>query len=133
VEEKMASPDDPKVCKIGYVTGVLSSGFIYGDRFDTMNKCCDTFSEWFSVTGDRKYSGFSFRHMVDLEVRDGLCFGSYHGKTTLTVRIRGYEEEVKFCPFCGAKIVIENTKRIRLKERTKTIPDGYDEAAVIVD
>lgn len=120
-------PQPTKVCKIEYATGSLANGIIYGDRFDKLSECCLHFGRWFNNTGNIKCTSFNKRRNGD---KDGFNFAARGGELKLCLRIGGNEGEIRFCPFCGAKVEVTQTKIIHLKERSKQVPDGFDETDV---
>lgn len=117
----------PKVCKIEYVTGCYTQGIVYGNRFDKLIECCTEFKRWFNDTGNTKCASFNAGRNED---EDGFNFTTRGGELKLCLRIRGKETEIKFCPFCGAKVEVIQTKMVQLEERLKQVPDGFNETNV---
>lgn len=117
----------PKVCKIEYVTGCYTQGIVYGNRFDKLIECCTEFKRWFNGTGNTKCTSFNGGRNED---KDGFNFATRGGELKLYLRARGIESEIKFCPFCGAKVEVIQTKMVKLKERLKQVPEGFDETNV---
>ena len=109
---------------VGY-THAFICGHSYGERFDRLEGCCDKFEYWFVHTGNTKYRSFNSRYP---EERSGINLTT-RGVLSLILRLKDpfYEDWIKFCPFCGAKIVLKCTKSVELKPKTKEVPDGYEE------
>jgi len=36
-------------------------------------------------------------------------------------------QKIEHCPFCGDLIEVKETARVKLKNGTKTVPNGYEE------
>ncbi len=117
----------PKVCKIEYAAGCYTQGIVYGNRFDKLIECCLWFGRWFNNTGNTKCASFNGGRNED---RDGFNLATRGGELKLCLRARGIESEINFCPFCGAKVEVIQTKMVQLKKRTKEVFDGYDETDV---
>ncbi len=115
-----------KVCKIEYATGCYTQGIVYGNRFDKLAECCAEFGRWWNSTGNTKRTSFNTMY----EDEDGFNFTTRGGELKLCLRMSGREGEIKFCPFCGAKVEVIQTKVVQLRKRLKQVPDGFDETDV---
>jgi hypothetical protein len=116
-----------KKCVIGYKTAIRN-GKIFSQSFYELKPCCQTFSLWFNQGLARKKQSFP-------ETPDGMNLKlGWENKTVIlhlnTSASTFIEDEVKFCPFCGAKIEIKEAIKVRLIERFKRISDGYDEEVI---
>lgn len=120
---------DSRTCTIKYTTSFLE-GLAYGERFNGLDNCCDLFREWFFITGNSKVTSFNSVNepTSDPRGKNGFLLVGRGNKFSLFLRNGNSETEIKFCPFCGAKVLMQNTKRVNLKNKTKTVPDGFDES-----
>lgn len=110
---------------VGYTHAFTSYGHSYGERFDSLKNSCEKFQAWFTHTGNTKFRSFNSRGS---EERAGINL-IQRGGISLILRLTDpvTEDHLKFCPFCGAELVLKCTKSIELKPKTKEIPDGYEE------
>ncbi|MBI2064861.1 MAG: hypothetical protein HYT62_02265 [Candidatus Yanofskybacteria bacterium] len=109
---------------VGY-THAFTCGHNYGERFDRLKNCCEKFQAWFTQTGNTKHRSFNSRYP---EERAGINLVQ-RGGISLVLRLTdpAYEDDLNFCPFCGAEIVLKCTKSVELRPKTKQVPDGYEE------
>lgn len=121
-------------CLIGYKVATIN-GRLYGHVFDQLISCCTKFRRWFENTGSSKIS--SFNHPRERE-RNGfnLVYRVVHFK--LVIRIDPIssgsgllEDEMRFCPFCGAEVEVRCTKSVVLTKRMKEVFDCYEEVETI--
>jgi len=117
-------------CVVGYKRGIRKgSTHVYGEIFDKLEPCCDSFRKWFESTGATKINSFSQPYTRE---KDGLNLVTRGHKQTLVMRLEvshniAFENELRFCPFCGSEIEVKCTKSVTLIPRKKEVPDGYDE------
>lgn len=114
-----------KKCIVGYTTQVYGSGRVHGHRFCKLKTCCETFAARFNETLFKKASqGFSS------DVVSGINFESRGGEMEVLLSFSGLipsENEMKFCPFCGATIEVKQAKVVELKDSFKKVRNGYKE------
>ncbi|MBI2035575.1 MAG: hypothetical protein HYT12_02735 [Candidatus Liptonbacteria bacterium] len=118
-------------CVVGYKSATIQGGYGYGERFDNLEPCCESFEETFRYTGNHKVSDFNCES------------DAYNSKPGINLIVRGElkvilspsqasglstaEAEMRFCPFCGAEIVLKKTRSVRLVMQEKTVPAGFKE------
>src|SRR3989344_4726874 len=99
-----------KKCLVGYTHAFTSFGQSFGERFDRLEPCCDKFQTWFLTTGNDKFRSFNSRSP---EERAGINLVR-RGGISLILRLTNptMENELKFCPFCGASTELKCTKSV---------------------
>lgn len=110
-----------KKCMIYYKKGLLNGWMYYGNQFDKLQKCCVMFENIFFGTGNEKSNIWGKGNLYDS--KPGFNFVVRGGELKLLL----YGESVSFCPWCGSGIEIRLSKNVTLKNRTKTVCDGFEE------
>ena len=110
-----------KKCIVFYKKGWTSGRMYYGNQFDKLQECCVTFRNVFDNTGNEKSNVWGRGNLYDS--KPGLNFLVRGGELKLLL----CGETVSFCPWCGASIEIRLSKNVTLKDRVKTVRDGFDE------
>lgn len=123
-----------KICVVGYKTGVNERGYVHGHIFSELNECCDEFRRWFHSTGNHKVPTFNKSHAPHDDEKNGVNFVTRGGELQIELRLSESENDscpkvnqVRFCPFCGAKIEIKETRTVRLVPKYRSVFDGYQE------
>lgn len=118
-----ATMPEKKICVVGYKKKLMPDGVrVYGYGFDKIIGCCEEFESIFTRSQAQKTP---FDDL--LQTHEGLHLVKRGKYLRVVLSIRNHEYNVKHCPFCGCKVEIKETKRVQLKKRTRTVPDGYDE------
>jgi hypothetical protein len=112
-----------KRCVISYRRGWINSRICYGDLFDELKSCCDTFKNKFFNTGNEKRGTWG-RSDLSNERPGGINLVKRGG--TLKLLLCG--ESINFCPWCASAIEIKKSKDVTLKDKTKVVDDGLEEA-----
>jgi hypothetical protein len=124
------------VCQIGFKHGFEEGNIFSGrDALDNLQPCCSEFMAWFWGSGNAKRC--SFNEVRDSGNRDGFFFEARNGKIILILKVvdkhstfaggTGLWNEVNFCPFCGAKVEIKQTRVVQLIRLTREVFEGYKE------
>ncbi len=111
-----------KKCVIYYKRGWVSPHLCYGDLFDELRDCCDTFKHKFFSTGNEKRGTWGRSDLFN-ERPGGLNLVVRGGKPNLLLS----GEAINFCPWCAAPIEIKKSKDVTLRDKTKEVPDGVEE------
>ncbi|MDP3954333.1 MAG: hypothetical protein Q8Q06_02860 [bacterium] len=103
-------------------------GHCYGTSFDKLIACCEDFNTWFGNTGNHKGTNWNNpgEHQND---KPGINFGMLRGEDVvyLSVSISG---KISFCPFCGTKIEVAQSKSVVLRPVNKEVFDHFEEVSV---
>jgi hypothetical protein len=125
--------DYKRICVVGYKIGVMEkNGWIYGKVFDRLGSCCQKFNYWFFHTGNTKTEEFGKANCAPFGDKDGINLVTRGNRMLIELRASNplRLEEIKSCPFCGAEIVVRQTKRVLLREKYRQEPDGYEEVSI---
>ena len=123
----MAKPK--KICHVGYVAGTMENGHSYGIRFDRLTPCCQEFRRWFNETGNVKIRNFDVTDAAPYGDRPGFNFVTRGQELLIELLTENPTKtgRVNFCPFCSAKIEVEKTGTVTLRQKTRQVPDGLEE------
>jgi hypothetical protein len=109
-----------KSCVVLYKKGWMG-GILFGERFDHLQGCCISFGQAFFNTGNQKSGSWGQGNLYDS--KPGLNLIVRGGALKLSL----CGEDVHFCPWCGSTVEVKKSKDVILKQKTKEVPDGFDE------
>lgn len=119
------SEQKPKRCQIGYKTGLLAGGRVYGKRFYKLIECCPAFGTFFLGTGNIKTTSFD---SIEPSVTEGFNFCTRGGGFKLVLHsARNNELEIQYCPACGTKVEILEAFTVTLQDKIVQVRAGLEE------
>ena len=114
-----------KKCVVYYKKGWRPDAQFAGEKFDQLNTCCATFEETFYQTGNTKNTSWDQSNLFD--EKPGLNFLKKEG--VLNIFFCG--KPIQFCPWCSCAVEVQKSREVTVKQKTKEVPDGYEEAVLV--
>lgn len=125
-----------KACIISYERAIKEDGSFHGCALLRLEECCNVFKRWIlGCSFGTTYVSFNDNLPIRNSPEDGLRLVLRREAIEVELRTLSFgagwpvpytENRVRYCPFCGAKIELQETRAVMLKPKYRIVPNKYE-------